>query len=103
FIASGSKIASFFILAKVLLVGFSGTEGSAAWRHFAHGWMPLIAVLATLSMILGNLAAIVQKSVRRLLAYSAIAHGGYVLVGILANNEQAMASILYYVVTYALT
>jgi NADH-quinone oxidoreductase subunit N len=103
FIASGSKVASFFILAKVLLVGFSGTEGSAAWRHFSQGWMPLIAVIATLSMILGNLAALVQKSVRRLLAYSAIAHGGYVLVGILANNEQAMASILYYVVTYALT
>ena len=103
FIASGSKVASFFILAKVLFVGFAGSEGSAVWRHFAQGWMPLIAVIAALSMIVGNVAAIAQKSVRRLLAYSAIAHGGYVLVGILANNQQAMASILYYVVTYALT
>ena len=103
FIASGSKVASFFILAKVLFVGFAGTEGSAGWRHFAQGWMPLIAVIATLSMVIGNIAAIAQKSVRRLLAYSAIAHGGYVLVGILANNQQGMASVLYYVVTYALT
>jgi NADH-quinone oxidoreductase subunit N len=96
-------VASFFIFAKVLLVGFAGAQGSADWRQFAQGWMPLMAVIATLSMIIGNLAAIVQKSVRRLLAYSAIAHGGYALVGVLANNDQAMASLLYYVVTYALT
>ena len=103
FIASGSKVASFFILAKVLLVGFAGTEGSAVWQHFSKGWMPLIAAVAVASMIWGNLAAIVQKSVRRLLAYSAIAHAGYVLVAVLANNQQGMASLLYYVVTYALT
>ena len=102
FIASGSKVASFFILAKVLIVGFAGAEGAANWLKFRDGWMPLLAVLAAASMIVGNLAAIVQKSVRRLLAYSAVAHAGYVLVGLLANNEQAMTSVIYYVVTYAL-
>lgn len=103
FIASGSKVASFFILAKVMMVGFAGAEGSAAWRHIAQGWVPLVALIAALSILLGNLAAIAQSSVRRLLAYSAVAQGGYMLVGLLANNRQGLASVLYYVLTYALT
>ena len=103
FIASGSKLASFFILARVLLGGFDGTEGSLAFRHFAPGWLPLIALIATASMIIGNFAAIAQKSVRRLLAYSAVAQAGYILVGILANNTDAISSVLFYVFTYAIT
>lgn len=62
FIASGSKVASFFILAKFMMIGLAGTEGSAAWRAFASGWVPALAVLAALSMLLGNLAAIAQKA-----------------------------------------
>jgi NADH-quinone oxidoreductase subunit N len=103
FIASGSKVASFFVFAKVLMIGFAGLEGSGAWRQFVAGWMPAIAVVAALSMILGNFAAIVQGSVRRLLAYSAIAHGGYALLGILGNSEAGVASLIYYVLTYGLT
>jgi NADH-quinone oxidoreductase subunit N len=103
FIASGSKVASFFIFAKVLMVGFHGAEGSGAWRAFHPGWVPVIAVVAAASMLLGNLAAIVQCSVRRLLAYSAIAHAGYILLGILAHDRDGLASIVYYVVIYGLT
>jgi NADH-quinone oxidoreductase subunit N len=103
FIASGSKVASFFIFAKVMMFGFVGVEGSGAWRNFASGWVPTIAVIAALSMILGNLAAIVQSSVRRLLAYSAIAHAGYALLGILSNSDLGVASLIYYVITYGLT
>lgn len=105
FIASGSKVASFFIFARVLMIGFAGveTEGGAAWRQFVSGWIPLIAIVAALSMILGNLAAIAQSSVRRLLAYSAIAHAGYALLGIAANSERGMAALIYYVLTYGLT
>ncbi len=103
FIASGSKVASFFIFAKVMMLGFAGTEGSGAWRNFVSGWLPLLATLAALSMILGNLAAIVQSSLRRLLAYSAIAHAGYMLLGILADGERGVASLLYYAATYGLT
>lgn len=103
FIASGSKVASFYILAKFMLIGFGGLEGSAAWRAVASGWVPVLAALAALSMLLGNLAAIAQKSVRRLLAYSAIAQAGYMLVGLLAHTPQGFASMLYYVITYALT
>lgn len=103
FIASGSKVASFFIFAKVLMLGFAGAEGSGAWRAFASGWVPLLAVIAVVSMLLGNLAAIAQSSVKRLLAYSAVAHAGYALLGILADSPQGVSSLVYYVVTYALT
>ena len=102
FIATGSKVASFFILAKIMMIGFAGAEGSAAWRTFISGWMPAMALLAALSMVLGNLTAIAQTSVKRLLAYSAIAHGGYMLLAVMANNEAGMAGLLYYVITYGL-
>ncbi len=101
-IASSSKIASFVVLAVVMLVGLAGEEGSGAWRSYMAGWVPLIAVVAVLSMILGNLAAIVQSSVRRLLAYSAIGHAGYMLLGILSDSTQGLSALLYYVITYAL-
>ena len=103
FIASGSKVASFFIFAKIMMVGFAGAEGSGAWHNYAAGWVPVIAVVAVVSMILGNLVAIVQSSVKRLLAYSAIAHAGYMLLGVLAHDKQAVASIVFYAITYGLT
>ena len=111
FIASGSKVASFFIFARVMSLGFAGGEtgemsaiaGSAAWHHYAAGWVPVVSIVAGLSMILGNLVAIVQTSVRRLIAYSAIAHAGYMLLAILAHNDQSLASLIYYAVTYGLT
>ena len=102
FIASSSKVASFFIFFQVLAVGFAGAEGSAAWMHFTTGWVPVLAVVAALSMVLGNLVAIVQRSVRRLLAYSAIAHAGYMLLAIVAHTQQSLGALLYYVFTYAL-
>jgi NADH-quinone oxidoreductase subunit N len=77
--------------------------GNAAWHAFHPGWVPVIAVVAALSMVLGNLVAIVQSSVRRLIAYSAIAHAGYMLLAILSHNEQSLASLIYYAVTYGLT
>lgn len=92
FIASGSKLASFFILAKVMMVGFQGPQ-----------WVSLLAIVAALSILVGNLAAIAQSSVRRLLAYSAVAQAGYMLTGLLADNEHGLASLIYYAATYALT
>jgi len=102
FIASSSKVASFFIFFQMMAVGFAGAEGSAAWLHFTSGWVPVVAVVAALSMVLGNLVAIVQSSVRRLLAYSAIAHAGYMLLAIVAHTQQSLSALLYYVFTYAL-
>jgi len=103
FIAAGSKVASFFILAKIFMVGFAGTEGSALWHDYVSGWTPTIAVVAALSMVLGNLTAIVQSSVKRLLAYSAIAHAGYMLTGVLANTADGVSGMMFYVITYGLT
>lgn len=102
FIASGSKVASFFVFFQLLAIGFSGAEGSAAWMHFVHGWVPVVAIVAALSMLLGNTVAIVQTSLRRLLAYSAIAHAGYMLIGIVAHTPVGLAALLYYVITYSL-
>ena len=102
-IASGSKLASFFIFAKVMMVAFAHAGGSGAWHHYATGWLPIMAILAACSMALGNLAAIVQSNVKRLLAYSAIAHAGYAMLGLLANNQQGVSSLIFYMITYGLT
>ncbi len=103
FIASGSKVAGFFIFARVMMLGFKGANGSADWLGGATGWVPVIALVAALSMVLGNLSAIVQVSVRRLLAYSAIAHAGYMLLAVLSPGGPSLASLVYYVITYGLT
>src|SRR5207253_1945182 len=82
FIASGSKVGSFVVLGKIVLIGFAPLHGSAAWHAAVAGWVPILAALATASIILGNLVALAQTNVRRLLAYSAIAHAGYTLLGL---------------------
>jgi NADH-quinone oxidoreductase subunit N len=99
-IASGSKLASFFILGKLLLVGLATAGGSAGWHAATSGWLQIVAVIAAGSMVFGNLAAIAQTDVRRLLAYSAVAHAGYTLVGLMGAGAQAMPSIIYYIATY---
>lgn len=104
FIASGSKLACFFIFAKIMMIAFAGERiaGSADARALVGGWVSLLAVVASLSMVLGNLAALVQSSVRRLLGYSAIAHAGYLLLGVLAQDGAALAAVVYYAATYGL-
>ncbi len=102
FIASGSKVAGFFIFFQLLVLGFAGAEGAASPVHFQSGWVPVLVAVSVVSMILGNLIAITQTSLRRLLAYSAVAHAGYMLLAYVAHSEQSLAALLYYVVTYAL-
>uniref|UniRef100_A0A7V4XSH0 NADH-quinone oxidoreductase subunit N n=1 Tax=Acidobacterium capsulatum TaxID=33075 RepID=A0A7V4XSH0_9BACT len=102
FIASSSKVVGFFVFAQVLFIGVASASGNAAWHLSAPGWMPILAAVAVLSMLLGNLAALAQTSLRRLLAYSAIGHAGYLLLGLIAHTPQSLAALLYYVFTYAL-
>ena len=102
-IASGSKVASFVLFARVMMIGFAGAEGSGSWGQFASGWIPALAALAAFSIVVGNVAAVVQSSVKRLLAYSAVAHAGYALLAVTANSAQGMSSLVYYVITYGLT
>jgi NADH-quinone oxidoreductase subunit N len=103
FIASGSKVAGFFVLARLLLAGFPGARGSASLADALPGWAPVLMVLAAFSMVAGNVAAIVQTNVKRLLAYSAVAHAGYALLAFLAGERYALSALLYYTITYAFT
>jgi NADH-quinone oxidoreductase subunit N len=101
-IASSSKVAAFFALFVVFYVGLMPSAGSAARGHYSSGWTPLIAIVAVISMLWGNLAAIAQTSVRRLLAYSAIGHAGYMLIALAVHSAQSLIALAYYVITYAL-
>ena len=103
FIASGSKVASFVVLGKIVLVGFAPVHGSAAWHAMVAGWSPLLAALAALSIVIGNLLALAQSNVRRLLAYSAVAHAGYTLIGFVAGDRDAFSAALFYITVYAVT
>jgi NADH-quinone oxidoreductase subunit N len=103
FIASASKVASFVVLGKIVLVGFAPIQGSAGWHAVAAGWSPVLAALAALSILLGNLVALAQSNVRRLLAYSAVAHAGYTLVGIVAGGRDGFSAALFYATVYAIT
>jgi NADH-quinone oxidoreductase subunit N len=101
-VASSSKVASFFALFVFFYVGLMGAAGSAARGNYSVGWAPLVAIVAVVSMLWGNLAAIAQTSFRRLLAYSAIGHAGYMLIALVAHSRQSFVSLVYYVITYAL-
>jgi NADH-quinone oxidoreductase subunit N len=109
-IATGSKVASFVALTKFLLVGLVGVAGATLWPwQWKGGWTVYVTVLAVLSMLIGNLAAIGQTNVKRLLAYSSVAHAGYILVAIVSVSaagvpaEIAVPSIFFYVLIYSLT
>jgi NADH-quinone oxidoreductase subunit N len=103
FIASGSKVASFVVLGKIVLIGFAPLHGSAGWHGLLAGWSPLLAALAALSIIVGNLVALAQSNVRRLLAYSAVAHAGYTLIGFVAGDREGFSAALFYTTVYAVT
>ncbi|HEY2457887.1 MAG TPA: NADH-quinone oxidoreductase subunit N [Candidatus Acidoferrum sp.] len=102
-IASSAKVAGIVVFYQVIVIGFAGAKGSSAWGSYAPGWVPVIALLAASSIVLGNLVAIMQTSVRRLLAYSAIAHVGYMLLALVSHTVQSFQALLYYAFTYALT
>jgi NADH-quinone oxidoreductase subunit N len=103
FIASASKLASFVVLGKIVLVGFAPLHGDAAWHAMVAGWSPVLAALAALSILVGNLVALAQSNVRRLLAYSAVAHAGYTLIGLVAGDRDGFSAALFYATIYAVT
>lgn len=103
FIASGSKVAAFVVLGKIVLIGFGPVHGSADWHAMIAGWSPVLAGLAALSILLGNFVALAQTNVRRLLAYSAVAHAGYTLLGLVAGGREGFSATLFYTTIYAIT
>ena len=101
-IASGSKLASFVLFLKFFLLAAPAHVGTAFLGGAQPGWAVVIATLAATSIIFGNLVAIAQSNVRRLVAYSAIAHAGYALIALLARNQNGVASAVFYLFTYGL-
>jgi NADH-quinone oxidoreductase subunit N len=91
--ASGPKAAAFAVLVRVLYAAFGSFHGTWFWAVWGS---------AVLTMFLGNLAALVQSNVKRMLAYSSIAHAGYILVAFAANSELGVAALLFYILVYAL-
>ena len=98
-IASASKLAGFTLFLRLLWPGLGAVSGNLTGDA---GWLPVVALIAVASMLLGNLAALAQSNVRRLLAYSAIAHAGALLLGVIAAGASGPAPLFYYVVTYGL-
>jgi NADH-quinone oxidoreductase subunit N len=102
FMACAVKAAAFAALLRVFTTVFAH-KGLALGPH---GWFTLVAVACVLTMTVGNLVAIAQKSVKRMLAYSSIAHAGYLLLGPLATVELgagAASTVLFYLLTYSFT
>jgi NADH-quinone oxidoreductase subunit N len=96
-LAVGPKIAGFVILARVTLTLFpEATMLGGIWRR------PLLMVLAALAMTLGNLAALAQDNIRRLMAYSGVAQAGYMLVGVLVSTELGLTALILYLGVYVL-
>ena len=94
FLTVGPKALGFAVLLRVLV-------GAFGWFRFE--WGPVIALLAIITMTLGNVTAIAQTKMKRLLAYSSIAQAGYILMGVAAGTVAGIESVLYYLVAYALT
>ena len=91
FLAAAIKAAAFAAFIRIFVVGLGGMHDY---------WSQIIWWLATLTMIVPNLIALVQNNVKRLLAYSSIAHAGYLLVALVSANESGMAAFLFYLVAY---
>jgi NADH-quinone oxidoreductase subunit N len=93
FMSASVKAAAFVAFLRVFVVGFDAAYDS---------WYPILWWLAALTMVAANLIALVQSNVKRMLAYSSVAHAGYLLVAITAANESAAAGLLFYLLVYAL-
>ncbi|MGO8790422.1 MAG: NADH-quinone oxidoreductase subunit N [Terriglobia bacterium] len=93
FLSVGPKAAAFAVLLRIFLGSFSSASASTFW---------ILWISAVLTMCVGNLGALWQTNVKRLLAYSSIAHAGYVLVGVTAGGVRGISGVMYYLVAYAL-
>lgn len=93
FVGSAPKLGALALAVRLLLDGLPG---------LADLWSPMLAVLAMISVALGNLVAIAQTNLKRMLAYSTIAHVGFVLLGLAAGNDQGVQAALYYTLVYVI-
>jgi NADH-quinone oxidoreductase subunit N len=112
FMAAGPKAAGFASFLRVFIFGFpfvATVAGASTASQIHTAWLSALFLLSILTMTIGNVAAIVQSNVKRMLAYSSIAHAGYALIGFvaagassdLAQRNEALAAVTFYMLTYA--
>ena len=94
FMSTGVKAAAFAAFVRVFLSPFEPMQAQ---------WIPILSWIAAATMILGTVVGVVQTNVKRMLAYSAIAHAGYLLLGIIAANSTGKSAVLFYLLTYAVS
>ena len=111
FMAAGPKAAGFASFMRVFVFGFPLATAVVSTSGYAHkAWLGALAIMAVLTMTVGNVVAIVQNNVKRMLAYSSIAHAGYALVGFVAagaattpeDRSAALSAVAFYLLTYAI-
>ena len=93
YIASAPKVAGFAMIIRVLAEGMGGMQAD---------WQGMLVIMAVLSMVLGNVVAIAQTNLKRMLAYSTISHVGFIMLGLLAGNQEGYAAAMFYTIVYAL-
>jgi NADH-quinone oxidoreductase subunit N len=94
FMSTGVKAAAFAAFVRVFL---------APLEPLKDQWIPVLAVIAAATMILGTVVGVVQTNIKRMLAYSSIAHAGYLMLGIIATTNTGKAAVLFYLLAYAVT
>lgn len=111
FMAAGPKAAAFASFLRIFVLGFPLVAGVSASVLLHQSWITALTVLAMITIVVGNVAAIMQNNVKRMLAYSSIAHAGYALVGFVGaglakttvDRDAGIASVAFYMLTYAIT
>jgi NADH-quinone oxidoreductase subunit N len=94
FMSTGVKAAAFAAFVRVFLAPFEPLKDQ---------WIPVLSIIAAATMILGTVVGVVQSNIKRMLAYSSIAHAGYLLLGIIATTSTGKAAVLFYLLAYAVS
>ncbi|MCI0399507.1 MAG: NADH-quinone oxidoreductase subunit N [Chloroflexi bacterium] len=96
FMSVGAKVGGFAAMIRVFLM---------ALPDLGDNWVPAVAIIAALTMILGNLVALTQQNIKRMLAYSSIAHAGYIMIGVAAaiGSDEGVSAALFYMLAYLFT
>jgi NADH-quinone oxidoreductase subunit N len=99
FLSTASKAAGFAVMVRFFFVAFAFKDAP----HYIHTWTWTLAALAAITMTAGNLLALPQTNIKRLLAYSSVAHAGYTLIGVVAFSQLGAASVVFYLAAYIAT
>lgn len=91
FMSVATKAAAFAVIARVFYIALPEIQNT---------WMPILFGVSVLTMLIGNIAAIFQDNIKRMLAWSGVAHAGYLLIGVIANSQDGVASLLFYLAVY---